>query len=181
MYCATPKINLTPVGGVSYNAERWLRDVRFYTAQSPFGGVRYMANWRQVYFALDVLCNSQNKLGASWGCIFYCRMATPRCKILHRTVAVRGVRYTANWRQVYFCLICTVQLPLLHLRTAIWQGKIHRKVGIPQCIIHRYAKIFWISPRIFGKNWKCPRVTYGMRRSSLMQKPTLRNLVTLSL
>ena len=74
---------LRPVGGVSFTAEWRLPDVRFYTAQSLFSSVRYTANWRQVYFALYVLCNSQNKLGASWRCILHRRTVTPRCKILH--------------------------------------------------------------------------------------------------
>jgi len=54
MYYATHKINLAPVGGVCYTAERRLRGVRFYTGQSPFGGVRYTANWGEVNFALYV-------------------------------------------------------------------------------------------------------------------------------
>ena len=58
MYCATPKIHLAPVGSVFYTAKQRLCDVRSYTTQSPFVGVRYTANWRQVYFALYVLCNS---------------------------------------------------------------------------------------------------------------------------
>ena len=108
MYCATPIINLAPVGGVFYTAERRLRDVRSYTTQSPFGGVRYTANWRQVYFALYVLCNSQNKLGASWRCILHCRTVTPRCKILHRAVAVWRCKIHRQFILIYTVQICIV-------------------------------------------------------------------------
>jgi len=53
----------------------------------------------------------QNKLCASWGCIFYCRMATPRCKVLHRAVAVQQCKIHRQLAPSLFCLICTVQLP----------------------------------------------------------------------
>jgi len=111
MYCATPKINLAPVGGVSYTAERRLRGVRSYTAESAFGSVRYTPNWRQVYFALYVLCNSQNKLAASWRCILHCRTATARCKILHGGVSVRRCKIHRQLVPSLFYPICTVQLP----------------------------------------------------------------------
>jgi hypothetical protein len=46
------QINLAPVGGVSYTAERQLPNVKSYTAaaKSPFGGVRNTANWHQSLF-----------------------------------------------------------------------------------------------------------------------------------
>jgi hypothetical protein len=104
-------IRQNKLGAVSYINEWGLRDVRSYTAQLLFGDVRYTANWRQVYFVLFVLCNSQNKLGASWRCILHRRMVTPRCKILHCAVALRRCKIHCHLTSSLFCLICTVQLP----------------------------------------------------------------------
>jgi len=88
----------------SYTAKQRLRYVIFYTAQSSFGGVRYTANWRQVYFVLYVLCNSQNKLCASWRCSYTAEQRLHYVIFYTAQSPFGGVRYTANWRQVYFAL-----------------------------------------------------------------------------
>jgi len=121
------KINLTSDGSVSYTAEARLRSVRSYIAELPFGGVRYTANWRQVYFGSCTVQIRQNKLGASWRCILHHRKATGQCKILHHGVPIRLCKIQ---RQVYFALYCANLRCMLHHGVTIPRCKIHRRVSL---------------------------------------------------
>ena len=60
-----------------------------YITVSLFSGVRYTANWCQVYFGSCTIHIRRNKLGTSWRCILHHRTVTGQFKILHHRVAIR--------------------------------------------------------------------------------------------
>ena len=141
------------VGSVSYTAKRGLSSVRSCIIELPFGGVRYNANWRQVYiWSCTVHIDKINLVPvggvshtAEW------RLGGVRSYITESRFG--NVRYTANWCQVYFgsstvhirqnklgaswqCILhhqWRLQCKILHRGVAVWRFKIHRQTVTARC------------------------------------------------